>query len=121
VAGQHTLARHSGQHTRSDRSDRPVIEVIQQGIRPILTHQTVCINEGDERLATLDHSHVARAGDARPLAEILPELMRSGVREVSASGVLGDPTGANADAGKALFEAMVQVVLSQAVGAARAP
>ncbi len=63
----------------------------------------------------------AEAGDARPLAEILPELVRSGVREVSTSGVLGDPTGANADAGKALFEAMVQVVLSQAAGEASDP
>lgn len=40
---------------------------------------------------------------------------------VSASGVLGDATGANAETGKALFESMVQVVVSQAVGTANAP
>ncbi|MEV6135483.1 mycofactocin biosynthesis peptidyl-dipeptidase MftE [Nocardia sp. NPDC051990] len=45
----------------------------------------------------------AVAGDPRPLAEILPLLRAGGVRAVSANGVLGDPTGANADEGAALL------------------
>ncbi|MFI6149234.1 mycofactocin biosynthesis peptidyl-dipeptidase MftE [Streptomyces sp. NPDC051109] len=35
-------------------------------------------------------------GDGRPLAEVLPVLMESGVRAVSPNGVLGNPLGATA-------------------------
>ncbi|WP_255361049.1 creatininase family protein [Kutzneria sp. 744] len=35
------------------------------------------------------------AGDTRPLREIMPLLVRSGVVAVSANGVLGDPRGAS--------------------------
>lgn len=49
----------------------------------------------------------AVAGDRRPLAEILPELRRRGVASVSASGVLGDPTGASAEAGRAALDRWV--------------
>jgi len=45
-------------------------------------------------------------GDLRPLPEIWPLLRSQGVRAVSASGVLGDPTGANASAGAALLDQM---------------
>ncbi|MEV5832954.1 mycofactocin biosynthesis peptidyl-dipeptidase MftE [Nocardia sp. NPDC052112] len=48
-------------------------------------------------------SELAVAGDTRPLAEILPLLRAQGVHAVSANGVLGDPTGANADEGAALL------------------
>lgn len=46
----------------------------------------------------------ARPGCTAPLAEILPELRRGGMRAVSASGVLGDPTGASAERGRAMLE-----------------
>ncbi len=46
---------------------------------------------------------LAVAGDTRPLAELLPLLRAGGVRAVSANGILGDPTGANADEGAALL------------------
>ncbi|WP_241778638.1 mycofactocin biosynthesis peptidyl-dipeptidase MftE [Streptomyces sp. AcH 505] len=49
----------------------------------------------------------ATAGDTRPLAEIMPELIAHGVRAVSPNGVLGDPTGASAEEGAALLDAMV--------------
>jgi mycofactocin precursor peptide peptidase len=49
----------------------------------------------------------AVVGDTRPLAVLMPELMARGVRAVSPSGVLGDPTGATAEEGRALFESMV--------------
>ncbi|WP_433602871.1 mycofactocin biosynthesis peptidyl-dipeptidase MftE [Nocardia sp. CA-135953] len=48
-------------------------------------------------------TELAVAGDTRPLAELLPLLRAGGVRAVSADGVLGDPTGANADEGTALL------------------
>jgi creatinine amidohydrolase len=51
---------------------------------------------------------LAMAGDTRPLAALLPELRAGGVRAVSPSGVLGDPTGADADEGKALLEQLVE-------------
>ncbi|MFJ9124287.1 mycofactocin biosynthesis peptidyl-dipeptidase MftE [Streptomyces sp. NPDC102340] len=49
----------------------------------------------------------AAPGDTRPLPELLPHLMAHGVRGVSPNGVLGDPTGATAEEGRALVEAMV--------------
>lgn len=56
---------------------------------------------GDVRLSE------AAPGDTRPLTELLPHLMAYGVRGVSPNGVLGDPTGATAEEGRALVEAMV--------------
>jgi mycofactocin system creatininase family protein len=53
----------------------------------------------------------AIAGDTRPLSDLMPELMARGVRAVSPSGVLGDPTGATAEEGRRTMEAMVSAVL----------
>ncbi len=44
-------------------------------------------------------------GDIRPLDEILPLLQAGGVRSVSTTGVLGDPTGAGAQEGRELLRA----------------
>ncbi|WP_370349562.1 mycofactocin biosynthesis peptidyl-dipeptidase MftE [Catenulispora sp. EB89] len=52
----------------------------------------------------------AVAGDTRPLAEIMPELVSRGVRAVSPSGVLGDPAGATPEKGRAVFETMVSAL-----------
>lgn len=43
-------------------------------------------------------------GDTRPLAELMPILSTGGVRAVTATGVLGDPTGASAGEGAALLD-----------------
>lgn len=56
----------------------------------------------------LDRAAPGAAGDLRAL---LPELRRGGVRAVSANGVLGDPTGASAEHGMALFDAAVTDLL----------
>lgn len=48
----------------------------------------------------------AEAGATAPLAELLPALRSGGVRAVAGNGVLGDPTGATADEGAELLEAM---------------
>ncbi|MGW1028919.1 mycofactocin biosynthesis peptidyl-dipeptidase MftE [Streptomyces sp. NPDC002577] len=50
-------------------------------------------------------------GDTRPLAALMPELMTRGVRAVSPSGVLGDPTGATAEEGRASLESMVSTAV----------
>jgi creatinine amidohydrolase len=56
----------------------------------------------------------AVVGDTRPLPELLPLLRAGGVRAVSSSGVLGDPTGATAAEGEILLtrlaDALTEVV-----------
>ncbi|WP_051133165.1 mycofactocin biosynthesis peptidyl-dipeptidase MftE [Nocardia paucivorans] len=49
----------------------------------------------------------AEAGERRPLAQILPILREGGVRAVSANGVLGDPTGADAAEGAVLLDRLI--------------
>lgn len=55
----------------------------------------------------------AVAGDQRPLAELMPVLRTGGVRAVTGTGVLGDPTGATADAGAALLAALAADLLRE--------
>lgn len=45
----------------------------------------------------------AAPGDPRPLSQILPTMVRDGVRAVSGNGVLGDPTGAGSAEGRRWF------------------
>jgi mycofactocin precursor peptide peptidase len=45
----------------------------------------------------------AVAGDRRPISELMPLLAAGGVRAVSGSGVLGDPSGASAAEGERLL------------------
>jgi mycofactocin system creatininase family protein len=49
----------------------------------------------------------AAAGETRPLREIMADLSARGVRQVSPSGVLGDPTGASAAEGERLLGLLV--------------
>ncbi|TQJ37895.1 mycofactocin biosynthesis peptidyl-dipeptidase MftE (plasmid) [Streptomyces sp. NBC_00080] len=53
----------------------------------------------------------AVAGDTRPLAVLLPELMARGVRAVSPSGVIGDPAGASAGEGRRAMDAMASAAV----------
>jgi creatinine amidohydrolase len=50
-------------------------------------------------------------GDIRPISAILPELRSGGVRAVSPSGVLGDPTGASAAEGLDTMHLMIEEAL----------
>ena len=50
----------------------------------------------------------AQVGNTRPLRELMPALTTDGVKGVSSNGVLGDPTGASAAEGAALFREMVE-------------
>lgn len=60
-----------------------------------------------------DSVHLLRAtpGNTQPLPEIIERLTRDGVRAVSTTGVLGDPTGATASAGERILEDMVASVV----------
>ena len=46
-------------------------------------------------------------GNPAPVSKLMPDLRASGVRPVSPSGVLGDPTGATSDEGIRVLDAMV--------------
>jgi mycofactocin system creatininase family protein len=50
---------------------------------------------------------LAEPGCTEPIDRLLPRLRAEGVRPVSSNGVLGDPTGANAEEGRALLDALV--------------
>jgi mycofactocin system creatininase family protein len=63
---------------------------------------------------------LAAPGDTRPIAEIWPLLRERGVRAVTETGVLGDPTGANAAEGIGLLDRLAAELLA-AVAAWRAP
>ncbi len=51
---------------------------------------------------------LAEPGRTEPIATLLPRLRAEGVRPVSSNGVLGDPTGANAEEGSALLDDLVR-------------
>ncbi len=53
----------------------------------------------------------AAPGDTRPLAEAWPLLRAGGVRAVSETGVLGDPTGASAAEGRALLDDLAAALI----------
>jgi creatinine amidohydrolase len=50
---------------------------------------------------------LAEPGRTEPLDVLLPRLRAEGVRPVASNGVLGDPTGASAEEGRALLDALV--------------
>ena len=50
----------------------------------------------------------ATAGDATPIADLLPRLRAEGVRAVSPTGVLGNPVGATAEEGAVLLADLAQ-------------
>jgi creatinine amidohydrolase len=58
---------------------------------------------------------LAEPGRTEPIDVLLPRLRAEGVRPVSSNGVLGDPTGASAEEGRALLDALV-VDLTASVG-----
>jgi mycofactocin precursor peptide peptidase len=64
----------------------------------------------------LDPSRVnleaAAPGPTAPISELLPALMRHGVKSVSANGVLGDPHGASAEEGQRLVEKLVTAAVA---------
>lgn len=55
---------------------------------------------------------LAEPGRTEPLPELLPELVDRGVRALSPNGVLGDPTGASAQEGAELVDALVRLALT---------
>jgi mycofactocin precursor peptide peptidase len=55
-------------------------------------------------------AELAERGRTEPIATLLPLLRTEGVRPVSSNGVLGDPTGASVEEGRALLDALVRDV-----------
>ncbi|WP_155054598.1 mycofactocin biosynthesis peptidyl-dipeptidase MftE [Streptomyces blattellae] len=55
----------------------------------------------------------AVAGDTRPVSALMPDLVAHGVRAVSPTGVLGDPTGASAEEGRRAMELMVSLAVGR--------
>jgi mycofactocin precursor peptide peptidase len=54
----------------------------------------------------------AEAGATGPLAELMPALRAGGVASVAPNGVLGDPTGASAEEGRRLLDAMSAALIA---------
>ncbi len=55
-------------------------------------------------------------GDTTPIDQLLPRLRAEGVREVSPSGVLGDPAGATAAEGAELLGSLVDRLIAAVAG-----
>jgi mycofactocin system creatininase family protein len=55
----------------------------------------------------------AEPGDTRSLRELMPLLLAGGLRAVTANGILGDPTGANAPEGEALLAALAVALVGE--------
>lgn len=58
----------------------------------------------------------AEAGNTAPLETLWPTLRAHGVRAASANGVLGDPAGASAQEGRALYAGLLRDLTSAAAG-----
>jgi mycofactocin precursor peptide peptidase len=56
---------------------------------------------------TAVRAEYAAAGPAEPVVQLMGRLRAEGVRAVSPNGVLGDPSGSNADEGRILLDALV--------------
>jgi mycofactocin system creatininase family protein len=71
-------------------------------------------------MLALDPAHVradrAEPGRLEPLESLMPALARSGVAAVSPNGVLGDPSGASAEAGSDLLERWAADLVGRLVG-----
>ena len=55
-------------------------------------------------------------GETAPLPELMPRLRTAGVRAVSTSGVLGDPTQASPEEGRRILERMVERIDGELAG-----
>lgn len=64
---------------------------------------------------------LAAPGATAPMADLLPRIIAGGVRAVSANGVLGDPTGADAHEGARIFRAMGTRLLERVQALLAAP
>jgi creatinine amidohydrolase len=55
-------------------------------------------------------------GDRRPLGELMPLLLDGGVRAVTGTGVLGDPTAATEREGQELLDELTEQLVFQVDG-----
>jgi creatinine amidohydrolase len=73
-------------------------------------HETALLLALDPERVRMDR---AVPGDTRPLAMLMPQLTAHGVRAVSETGVLGDPTAATAARGIALLDDLAAQLIGQ--------
>ncbi|MCX4090828.1 mycofactocin biosynthesis peptidyl-dipeptidase MftE [Nocardia sp. alder85J] len=59
------------------------------------------------------HADRAVPGNTSPLPDLMADLRAGGVRAVSESGILGDPTGATATEGRALLDTLTTALLRE--------
>jgi mycofactocin system creatininase family protein len=107
----------NGHGGNRDAVDRAMTTLDRDG-RPALPWWP-CIPGGDAHAGRIETSlllalrpdlvrlDAAVAGETAPLAVIASRLRTAGVRSVAPNGVLGDPTGATADEGRALLVRLV--------------
>lgn len=63
----------------------------------------------------------AEAGNTEPLTDLLADMKVGGLEAVTANGVLGDPTKANAGDGEVVFNELVDYALAELSRAAQGP
>jgi creatinine amidohydrolase len=96
-------------HLRSRSRDVVVFQPRWDGDPHAGRHETALQLAIDPARVRMDR---AVAGNTQSLATLMPRLRADGVRSVSASGVLGDPTHATAGFGHALFDELVAALVT---------
>jgi mycofactocin precursor peptide peptidase len=87
---------------------RPDVHAAERGRpRVRLPDERTTVDPGPDERTTTVRMAFAEAGNTAPLPELIDDLRAHGVRAVAPTGVLGDPTGATAERGRALLEAAV--------------
>ena len=88
----------------NDKS-KVVAEILVEG--DLLGHNTHGLQLLGPYLEDIEKGELAMSGQPRVIADLLPDLRAYGVSGVAPNGVLGDPTDATAEEGRAILEALV--------------
>ncbi|MEP7090491.1 MAG: mycofactocin biosynthesis peptidyl-dipeptidase MftE [Nocardioidaceae bacterium] len=103
-----------------------VVELLRYEGRPVAWTSTALpdadAHAGDTETSLLRHLapwavrvDLMSAGTTEPVTDLMPRLRAEGVRAVSASGVLGDPTASSPEKGGVLFERLVANLVAELV------
>ena len=112
----------SGHGGNSPPIERAVATLTAEGRRvvawsPHTYHDAHAGRSETSLLLALDPNRVrvdaAEPGATKPLSELMAVLRASGVRAVSPNGVLGDPSGASAEEGQVLLDALTAELICE--------
>lgn len=103
-----------------------VVELLRYEGRPVAWTSTALpdadAHAGDTETSLLRHLapwavrvDLMSVGTTEPVTDLMPRLRAEGVRAVSASGVLGDPTASSPEKGGVLFERLVANLVAELV------